>query len=345
MSTGLSRSDPLVLLLIAALVAVAAAAFWPLLDVVILSLSLAVVILPVHRFFSRFLPGEAAAGLVVAAVILVLVSGIGFTVAVLAQNGQYLDQILQTILDWIQVPTAEQGIPLPLPPEEIAAWAGEKAAGLDAAVADVAGAAPFLFVKICVFFLTLYVALLKGEEVRDGLVAHLPAAFGRDLDHLSRVTVDTLYAVYVVHVATAIITFLLALPFFYVLGYGHVLFYSVMAAIFQLIPIIGPSLVMLFLGIFALSQGDVRGALLVALVGYPIVCALPDIYFRPLMMGRRASIHPVIMWIGFFGGLVVMGVVGFVLGPLFMALLVAGYAIAVRELKRSRSPAGERDPA
>jgi predicted PurR-regulated permease PerM len=345
MFSNLSRSDSLVFLLIFALGVAAAAAFWPLLDVVILSLSLAVVILPVHRLLCRFLPGEMSAGLVVAAVLLVIASGIGFTAAVLAQNGSYLDQILQTILDWFRVPTAQQGVPLPIPPEEIAVWVGEQVRGLETAIADVAGAAPFLFVKICVFFLTLYVALLKGDEVWDGLVAHLPAAFGRDLDHLSGVTVDTLYAIYVVHVATAVITFFLALPFFYVLGYGHVLFYSVMAAIFQLIPIIGPSLVMLFLGVFALSQGDMRGALLVALVGYPIVCALPDIYFRPLMMGRHASIHPVIMWIGFFGGLVVMGIVGFVLGPLFMALLVAGYAIAVRELKRSHSPTGEQDPA
>ncbi|MDN7023344.1 AI-2E family transporter [Methanoculleus sp. FWC-SCC1] len=344
MSPGLSRIDPLVLLFVIVIVAAAAVAFWPLLDVVIVGLSLAVVLLPVHRALSRRLPGAVAAGLVVAAVVLILLLGSGFMAAVLAQNAQYLDHILQTIFDWVWAPAAEQAIPLPIPPEQIAGWVGEHADTLQAGIAGFAEAAPLFIVKICVFFLTLYIGLLKGDTVRDRLVGHLPTALKRDIGRLSTVTVDTLYAIYVVHVATAVITFFLALPFFYFLGYGHILFYSVMAAVFQLVPIIGPSLVMLFLGAFALSQGDARGALLVALVGYPIVCALPDIYFRPLMMGRRASIHPVIMWIGFFGGLAAMGIVGFILGPLFMALLVAGYGIAVRELTRARTLPGERDP-
>lgn len=344
MAPGLSRIDPLVLLFVIALAAAATVAFWPLLDVVIVSLSLVVVLLPVRRTLSRHLPGAVAAGLVVTAVVLVLLLGAGFTAAVIAQNAQYLDHILQTILTWVRAPVAEQAVPLPASPEQIAGWFSEQIAKLQGDIAGFAEDAPFLAVKICVFFLTLYIGLLKGEAVRDRLVGHLPTALACDLDRLSTVTVDTLYAIYVVHVATALITFFLALPFFYFLGYGHILFYSVMAAMFQLVPVIGPSLLMLFLGAFALSQGDVRGGLLVALVGYPVVCALPDIYFRPLMMGRRASIHPVIMWIGFFGGLAAMGIVGFILGPLFLALLVAGYGIAVRELQRSRSPACERDP-
>ncbi|WP_128694488.1 AI-2E family transporter [Methanoculleus taiwanensis] len=339
MPSDTSRIDPVTLALLSGILLAAAALFWPLLDVVILALSVAVVIYPVHRFLSRFMPGAAAAGATVAAVVIVLLASGAFVTLVLARNAEYLIGILGIIADWIAAPTlGEAGALLPIPQDDIAALFAGQAANLKASLSGTAALAPLMGVKIIVFFLTLYVALHKGAEAVKGLASHLPAAFGDAVGRMSKVTVDTLYAIYVVHVATSVITFFLALPFFYVLGYGHVLFYSVMAGVFQLVPIIGPSLIMLFLGIFALSIGDMRGAVLVALVGYPVVCALPDIYFRPLMMGRRASIHPVIMWIGFFGGLAVMGIIGFVLGPLFLALLVAGYATLIRG-RRSGSAA------
>ncbi len=334
MPSSTPRIDPVTLALLSGILIAAAALFWPLLDVVVLALSVAVVIYPVHRYLSRFLPGAAAAGVTVAAVVVVLLASGAFVALVLAQNAEYLTGIVGIIADWIAAPTlGETGAVLPIPQGEIAELFAGQAASLERSLTGMAELAPIMVVKIIVFFLTLYVALHKGAEAVAGLVAHLPATFGDAIGRMSKVTVDTLYAIYVVHVATSVITFFLALPFFYALGYGHVLFYSVMAGAFQLVPVIGPSLIMLFLGIFALSTGDVRGAIFVALVGYPIVCALPDIYFRPLMMGRRASIHPVIMWIGFFGGLAVMGIIGFVLGPLFLALLVAGYAILIRDRK------------
>jgi len=86
---------------------------------------------------------------------------------------------------------------------------------------------------------------------------------------------------------------------------------------------------MVALVLIALSQGDLRGTALLIGAGYPVVCAFPDLWFRPVMMGRRASIHPALMWIGFFGGLAVMGLMGFVLRPLLLALTVACYRILV----------------
>ncbi|MHC1626033.1 MAG: hypothetical protein ACXQTN_01660 [Methanoculleaceae archaeon] len=119
-------------------------------------------------------------------------------------------------------------------------------------------------------------------------------------------TPDTMYARYVVHIGTA--------------------------AIFQLIPAIGPTLLMVALVLIALSQGDLRGVALLTGAGYPVVCAFPDLWFRPVMNGQariHPSIHPALMWIGFFGGLAVMGLGGFVLGPLHLALTVACYRIPV----------------
>ncbi len=341
MSPNPPRIDRLTILLVLGIAIAAVIAFWPLIDVVILAVSLAVVILPVQRFFCRFMSGALAALLTTSLIILLVAVSIMFVSMVLAQNADYLTEIVNAILDWVRAsPVDRSDPPLPIPTEQIADWLDAQVMNFRAYLAEIASQTPLFVVKVLIFFLALYMLVFRGECVRDEVVAHLPRKLAAAVEQMTKVTVDTLYAIYVVHIATAVITFLLALPFFSFLGYGHVIFYSVMAAIFQLIPIIGPSIIMIFIGAYALSIGDVRGVILVAVIGYPIVCALPDIYIRPILMGKRASIHPVVMWIGFFGGLAVMGIVGFVLGPLFLALIIAGYGILVRDLKAAGAGAG-----
>jgi predicted PurR-regulated permease PerM len=186
------------------------------------------------------------------------------------------------------------------------------------------GLSSFLL-EAMVFFLSLYLFVAEGDRVYHELVDRLPLDLQGLAEQLAARGTDTLYAIYVVEVAIAVITFLIAIPFFIFLGYGHVLFLAAIAGIFQLVPILGQWFIMLILGIYALAIGDLRGAVIVAFVGYPLVSAFPDVYLRPVLSGRQAGIHPVVMWIGIFGGLEALGAVGFVLGPLILTLFIAGY--------------------
>lgn len=337
MPPDFSRADTLTIALISIIAIGAAVAFWPLLDVVILSLSLAVVVMPLHRFFAKRM-NDAIAALATTVVVFVLFFGaVIFTITVIYENGDYLTQIISAIIGAIRSFQVEELRTLvPIPPEQIAEWLKTQVVYLTEYVSSIVRQLPLLLVKLIVFFLSLYMFIYKGDAVRDEVMNHLPRKVRYAVHRMSEMTVNTLYAIYVVHFSTSVLTFILALPFFYFLGFDHVVFYSLMAAIFQLIPIIGPSFLMVFLAIYAFSIGDIRSVALIAFVGYPVVCAFPDIYLRPVMMGMRASINPVLMWIGFFGGLAVMGLVGFVLGPLFVALIVSGYHIFIDELKAIR---------
>lgn len=332
MAADFSRIDILTFVLIAAIVVAAAVAFWPLVDVIILALSLAVVVLPLHWWFCRYMRAEFAAALTTTLIFLAVLVAVVFTVAVIYQNSDYLLEIGSTILSWINAAPAGDGALGTIPSGAIAEWLTGLVGNVDAYLADLVSAVPMLVVKIIVFFLALFMFIYKGDDIRLEIMEHLPGRVRRSIHVMTETTVNTLYAIYVVHVATAVITFILAIPFFYFLGFDHILFYAVIAAIFQLIPIIGPSLVMLFLGIYALSIGDYRAVLLIVFIGYPVVCAFPDIYLRPMFMGQRAAIHPILMWIGFFGGLAVMGIIGFVLGPMFIALIISGYKILLEQL-------------
>ena len=153
---------------------------------------------------------------------------------------------------------------------------------------------------------------------------------------LSAVTVDTLYAIYVVQIAIAILTFFIALPVFYILGYGNILFYSFFAAFCELIPVLGSSSTFILIGAYALALGDTRGVFILFFLGYLIVSCIPEIYVRPVLVGRRVKINPVIMFIGIIGGILTMGLAGFVLGPVMIVLLITSFRIYASERKERK---------
>ena len=163
----------------------------------------------------------------------------------------------------------------------------------------------------------------------------MPASLNTFVNRLSDVTVDTLYAVYVVQVAIAVLTFFIALPVFYLLGYGNILFYSFFAAFCELIPILGASIAFLLIGAYALAIGDIQGVIILFVFGYLGVSCLPEIFVRPVLIGRRVKINPVIMFIGIVGGILTMGLAGFVLGPVLVVLLITSYRWYVLERKEN----------
>jgi predicted PurR-regulated permease PerM len=347
MSVELTRIDVLTIVLIGFIIVATILAFWPLMSVIILAMSMAVVMLPLHRRLCTRLPSSLSAALSTILVGVFLFGSLAYMVTIIYQNSEYLAQIVGSIIASVQsfqIDFIE--IPIDIPREEVAEWLRDQIGNFSNYISGIIRGIPFLIIQLIIFFLTLYIAILKGDDIQSQVMDHLPDRIRDSISRMTEMVVNTLYAIYVVHIATSVLTFILAIPFFYFLGFGHVIFYSLMAAIFQLIPIIGPSFLMVFIAIYSFSIGDYRSAAAVALIGYPVVCAFPDIYLRPMMMGKRASISPVIMWIGFFGGLAVMGIVGFVLGPLFIALVVSGYGILIAELKQARtSEDGEAETA
>ena len=147
------------------------------------------------------------------------------------------------------------------------------------------------------------------------------------------VTSDTLYAIYIVQIAIAVLTFFISLPVFYLLGYGNIVFLSFLAAFCELIPVLGASVAFLLVGMYALAIGDMWGVFILFFFGYVIVSCLPEIYIRPVLVGKRVKIHPVIMFIGIISGILTLGIAGFVLGPLIIVLLITTYRLSVQEKK------------
>lgn len=319
--------------------------FWSFMDMVILGASLAVVLIPLHHRISQHtLPGVSAAIVTFA----IFFSGCimaFFIFLIISSNVVILTELFGTIGTWLNNPATNPldfGIPV-----------------AKANLSDLLNKGTLLFVdyqdtilsnltlimfKMFVFFVSLFSLIRWGEELKMTFSRRVPEVLSRYDKRLSGVTVDTLYAIYIVQIAIAFLTFFLALPVFYLLGYGNVIFYSFLAAFCELIPVLGSSVVFILMGTYAFALGDTRGVLILFFFGYLIVSCVPEFYIRPVLVGRRVKIHPVIMFIGIVGGTLTMGLVGFVLGPVIIVLLINSYRMYVQEKKEGSGQGSSSQP-
>ena len=337
MGTPLTKTERISIALIALILLTAFVIFLPIFDVIIIGISLAVVVMPLKIWLSRSMGDSMAALLTTIIVGVFIFASLGFGIYIIYQNVDYLSEIILIIVDAVKtVQFPGFSIEEPSSSVDVTGFVQTQLQFFETNFFGFVQSFAGLIFKVIILFLTLFMFTYRGDYIWRELSAGIPDALSSFIRRLSELGVNTLYSIYIVHIATAVITFLLAIPFFYFLGYGHIAFWALVVAIFQLIPIIGPTLIMIFLGFFALSIGDYRAVALIAIIGYPVVCAVPDLFFRPWLMGERAGVHPAIMWIGFFGGIWLLGLVGFIVGPLVLALLVAGGAEFLVIMKAAR---------
>jgi predicted PurR-regulated permease PerM len=191
---------------------------------------------------------------------------------------------------------------------------------------------PVLLVKFTLFVFLVYSLLQRSEAVAQSLLAVVPPTYRRVAKALNRRARNTLFGIYILQAATALGTFFIALPVFFLLGYDSIVTLSTVAAILQFIPIVGPSILLLVVAVIHVAAGQLSQALLLLAVGGFFIAWLPDILIRPRLSKRAADLSGGVYFIGFVGGLLSMGAIGIIAGPLVVALVVEAASILSAEL-------------
>ncbi len=194
-----------------------------------------------------------------------------------------------------------------------------------------AGEAPQLGLKLFLFALLVYALLLRPTATRTVVYRTVPSGYHDVVQRLHERVRDTLYAIYVLQGATALATFAVAYVVFALLQYDAAFGLAVVAGILQFVPIIGPSVVVLAIAGSDLLAGDVTGAVTVTAVGLVFVGFLPDAVVRPQLAPYTARIPGSLYFVGFTGGVLSVGLVGFIAGPLVVALFVESVDLLAAE--------------
>ncbi|HEY0212290.1 MAG TPA: AI-2E family transporter [Paenirhodobacter sp.] len=117
---------------------------------------------------------------------------------------------------------------------------------------------------------------------------------------------------------------------FWLLGVKASLFWGVLMTVLSLLPAVGAGLVWLPVSIYMLATGDyLRGTILIA-VGFCIISLIDNI-LRPTLVGKSTRLPDYVVLISTLGGLSMLGVNGFVLGPLVAALFFAVWKLYIND--------------
>ncbi len=118
---------------------------------------------------------------------------------------------------------------------------------------------------------------------------------------------------------------------FWAVGVPSVMMWAIVMTAFAIIPMIGAGFIGFPVAIYYLLTGDVVVGLI--LIGAFTFISLLDNYLRPVLVGHDAKMHTLLVFFATFGGIVVFGLAGFIIGPIIMVLFVTLWDIYALEFK------------
>ena len=198
--------------------------------------------------------------------------------------------------------------------QNVSGWA---IAFLGAMYQNVAGFVFFLFVM----FFTLFYFLIDGERAIRFLmrISPLRDEHERILIHdfvsMSRATIKGTIIIAFIQGVLGSIAFAIA-------GIASPTIWGLAMAFFSLIPFLGSGIVWLPAAIIMLVTGNIWQGAFLLIFGFGIVSSI-DNFLRPRFVGKDTQIHPLLVLFATLGGISLFGIIGFLVGPIIVALFVS----------------------
>jgi len=196
------------------------------------------------------------------------------------------------------------------------------------AVSEILLNAPTILLHIIVILFVFFFVLKDNKELVLYIQSILP--FSKETEKKifkssKEITFSILYGEIVMGLFQGILT-----GFgFYLLGIPNALFLGVLATIVGVLPFVGPALIWIPVTIFAFINGEYWVAFGVLFIG--VLNLIFENSLKPMIIAKRANVHPVIILLGMIGGIFFFGFAGFIIGP-----LVLSYLLIILEIYRDK---------
>jgi len=220
---------------------------------------------------------------------------------------------------WIATHIAARGITVDLPDlvRQGASRAGEyMAAELGRVIRNIV---VFLF-ELFVMLFALFYFLRDGDSIMARFRLFLPFEETMTERMLAEAR-ELIFASVTTSLVIAAVQGTICGGAFAIVGLGSPVFWGVVMGFLSLLPVVGAWPVWVPAAIWLFSTGHVgRGLILIAICG--ALGATIDNILRPVLLGGRASLNGLLVFISVLGGITVFGVLGVVLGPIVVATTV-----------------------
>jgi predicted PurR-regulated permease PerM len=326
---------------IVALVYLAFRLFEPFLFSILWAAVLAAVTHQGHARLARWLGGRnsLAAFLMTFLVFALVVAPFVFLILVLVGDAvTYVDSggLGETVKHVMESPSAikarawlEQKLQEPEMADKVVAFARERVMSM---AGRAYGAVKFIFdlmSGVVLMLLSLFFFYRDGPAIIRGVRELIPMA-DADRDEILDDVNGAVQASVRGGLLVALVQGILGFAILLVLGIPRPALGAATMALASFIPLIGTTIVWLPISLYVIFlAGETAKGLILAGYG-AIVIGGADNFVRPFFLGRHMEAHPLLLFLGVLGGIVLFGFAGIVLGPIVVAFL----NVAARLLRR-----------
>lgn len=172
-------------------------------------------------------------------------------------------------------------------------------------------------VSLFIMIFGMYYMLIEWDSISSRIKKALPFS---NKEKLSRDIAETTSKIVHGTLFIAIIELVISALGFWIAGVNFFMLFAMLTALLAFIPG-GPGLVWIPLTIIKLVEKQYFNAAIILVTGL-IISIYIDTIFRAKVAGKDARIHPLVAMVGILGGTSVFGILGIIIGPLFLAYTI-----------------------
>lgn len=236
----------------------------------------------------------------------------------LATLGAELDKVIQPILSQIGV----QGVHLVDLIDKNKAEIGRQVAG---PLANGLKSFVVTVVTLVISLLTMFFMIRDAHFMEKGIVEFIPLPEEVTKDILARMAA-TVRSVFNSIVVVSLIQGALAGLAYWVAGVPGVLVWTLVTTVMCMVPLIGAPGAYVPIALSLVIQGKVAQGVGVGLFGFLVISQIDNL-LKPLFISTGAKLHPIPVFFSLLGGVLVLGPVGLMAGPMLLTFLMAVFEV------------------
>lgn len=182
---------------------------------------------------------------------------------------------------------------------------------------------PSLIINLLIYFIVAAFLIKDGKKMTKNVfsVLHdLPEEY-QDVAISVVKSVNQLFrGVFITYLAVALVVGALAIAGFYLLGVDFYWGWGLIITVFAFFPIVSAPMVYIPLSLLYISMNEFWMGILILSYGVIVLNTLPEVLLRPYLAAHKTQEHPLILFIGFIIGPLVLGLKGIILGPMILVI-------------------------
>jgi len=176
-----------------------------------------------------------------------------------------------------------------------------------------------LVIGIVVMLVTIFFLFKDGESLYNRIYSIIPLS-EKDKSFLISKSYRAIQGVVLGSVLTAIAQGILSFIGYFAIGLEMSYFWAFITFVAAFIPVGGASLIWVPIAIYTLLSKGFITAFLFALYGTFVISTIDNI-IKPVVIGDKTDIHPMILVFAIIGGLNIFGFLGVFLAPIIMVMI------------------------